>query len=260
MTLRRLSALLLLSACALPAYADAWREGLYAQQYALYRLAGTFYMSTHEDAQSGLLDSLPARTDAYRKALDTCDDNVNGNRERSQQIQAIREAWAPVESLVTRDIQKIIGTEQKKYINNGAFNAFQRATDVHNLMPALETALGKAVTAAGGRDQRQVAMLRSAVAVEALAAQYARMATGFFEDKAGATLATATRDFETAMAEARQKIDDNDPIQRVTINRIEARWKFVQPVLAKPADNRPRIVYRYLGEIGDDFMKLAKAP
>lgn len=262
--LPRSLAFVLLALMAVSASADAWLDSLQAQQRALYRLTGTFYMSTHEDAESELLAALPTRITDYRQAFETSDKLSGSNRLHAQKMQLIREAWSPLEGLVTSNIQQVIGKEQKKYINNGAFNAFQRATDVSNQMPTLESALGQAVLGAAGNDTRPAIFMQAAVACEALAAQYARSATGFFEDakKAGsdAPLKVAANNFETALTRTRALIDESDAMQRVPFDRIEARWKFVRPTLVKPSASGPRIVYRYLNEISDNFAKLATAP
>lgn len=257
-------ALTLSLACLPLQAAEGWLTGLYAQQMALYRLAGTYYMTTSEDADREHIEALPARVADYRAAAAETRKLGADNRLRSQQAATIDEAWKPVEALVTRDIQQVIGTEQKKYINNGLFNAFQRATDVSNALPALERALNQAVIAAGGKPSRQSVMLQSATRSEALATQYARMSTGYFDDQPSAAaagtpaLAQFAREFEGTLASARAQLDPDDAISRMTFERIEARWKFVQPTLTRKNTSRPRVVYRYLAEISDNFLKLAK--
>lgn len=251
----------LLLALALPARADTWLGALHAQQLALYRLTGTFYMTTHEDAEREYLDALPAEVAAYRKARDTTSTTASADRAQAQQAAAIQEAAAPIEALVANNIQKVIASEQKKYINNGVFNAFQRATDVHNQMPVLESAFSRAIAGAGKPD-RAALFMEGAVDAEVLAAHYARLATGYFDEsrETGAgSLAAASAAFARVMDQTRAAVDRNDPMQRVAFDRIEARWKFVQSTLAKPASSRPRLVYRYLREISDNFVKLAAA-
>lgn len=262
MTLRHVAATLVLFVLAANASADAWLEDLYAQQRALYRLTGTFYMVTHEDAESDLLAALPVRVAEYRDAMAATLAAAGGNRLHSQQAQAIKEASAPIERLLSNDIQQVIGTEQKKYINNGVFNAFQRANDVYNEVPALVAALDTAIAATGATDARPAVLLRGAVASEAMAAEYARLVSGYFDEAhrnpASPTLAATTQDFVGALDKARAQVNRDDAVQRVVFERVESRWKFVQPTLAKP-DSRPRIIYRYLGEISDNFVKLAAA-
>ncbi len=249
----------LLGSTCLHAATDNWLAGLYNQQLALYRMAGTFYLTTTEDADREHLDTLPVRIADYRKALADTRAAADGNNARARQVTAIDAAWKPVEALVTRDIQQLIGTERRKYINNGAFNAFQRATDLNNAMPALEAALAAAIGKANG--DRKEAMLRGAVGAESLATHYARLSTGYFDEQrpqAGMpSLTQAVQAFNTALAGGRQQVDRTNPLQRMAIDRIEARWRFVQPALSADAGKRPRVVYRYLGEISENFLKLA---
>lgn len=256
----------LVLALALPAAAslhaaESWQAAIHDQQLALYRLAGTFYLTTNDDADVDQLEALPGRIAAFRKALETSASRANDNRQQSQQVAAIQDAWKPVEALVTRDMQQLIGTERRKYINNGVFNAFQRATDVSNAMPALEDALARAAGNPDPKD-REDALLRGAVKSEALASHYARLSTGYFDEsrKEGSapTLAQAVKEFEAALAAARPFVRKEDAIERMTFDRIEARWRFVQPALAPDATTRPRVVYRYLGEISENFVKLAR--
>lgn len=257
--LRTLAATLVLLALAVPAHADSWLDTLHAQQLALYRMTGNFYMTTHEDGEREYIDSLPAQIAAYRKAAAATNTVASGARERAQQAAAIQQAAAPLEALVSRDIQTVIATEQKKYINNGVFNAFQRATDLHNQTPAVEAAFAKALAAAGPAD-RSALFMEGAIDAEILAAHYARLATGYFDEsrETGAgSLAAASTAFAGVMEQTRATVNRDDALQRVAFDRIEARWKFVQATLAKPPSSRPRLVYRYLREISDNFVKLA---
>ncbi|MFZ5757895.1 MAG: hypothetical protein ACOY3X_13385 [Pseudomonadota bacterium] len=259
MSLRPVLALALLALSLPAAAANAWLDALHDQQLALYRLTGNFYMTTHEDAEREYLDSLPAQVSAYNKARDATNTAASGDRARAQQAAAIQEASAPIEALVGKDIQRVIASEQKKYINNGVFNAFQRATDVHNQMAKLEAAFDVAVRAAGSGD-RNALFMEGAIDAETLASHYARLATGYFDESretGKASLAAASSKFTAVLDKARAEINRDDPMQRVAFDRIEARWKFVQSTLAKPAENRPRLVYRYLREISDNFVKLA---
>lgn len=258
--LARLS--LLLSLCLVPPAhaADAWTTGLHDLQLSLYRLTGTFYMTTINDADVAYVQELPATLAAYRKALAALDHDAGGDRTRAQQLAAIRAASTPVEALAGRDVQALIGSSSKRYVNNGVFDAFNLANELHNNMTPLEAAIDSALKGSGGGNE--LAMLRAAAGAERLASSYAELATGYFDDQsaanAGNGMARMANAFSVQLNTARGTVPATDAVRKITMDKVDTRWKFVHGTLTGPAGNKPRLVYRYLREISDNLLKLAR--